>query len=72
MQKAGHIPLLLKNDDMFKLELPCTKYHSEPSIPSERYMINRLAMSYNEYSKKYWEQVRERHAIYRQERNLEI
>lgn len=71
MQKAGHIPLLLKNPRVNtpEVKIACTKNHFEPTDPFDRYKINRLAMSYNEYSKKYWEQVKYRQELYRLERN---
>ena len=71
MQKAGHISPLLKNPPVntLKVNYACTKNHFEPTDPFDRYKINRLAMSYNEYSKKYWEQVKYRQQLYRLERN---
>jgi len=73
MQKAGHIPLLLKNPSVktLKPENPCPKQHFEPNNPNVQYRINHLAMSYNEYSKKYWENVKYRQGIYRLERTIQ-
>jgi hypothetical protein len=74
MQKAGHIPLLLKNPiiNTLKVKKHCEKRHIDPTDPYECHRINRLAMSYNEYSKKYWEDVKSRQAIYRLRRTIKL
>ena len=74
MQKAGHIPLSLKNPSINTLEhiKSCNKmkYNSYLQNSNKRYQINPLAMSYNEYSNKYWAEVKYRQAIYRLHRRL--
>ena len=67
MHKAGHISLSIKNPplDPLKKAEPCSRRFIILTEPQPKYSVNNLVSSYNEYSKKYWNDVKFRQAIYR-------
>ena len=67
MYKSGHIPISI-HDEVKEVETKCIKINIKPPQVNEIYHINRLAMSYNDYSEAYWKGVKERQRIYRLER----
>ena len=73
MYKSGHIPISIKNelqnDDICTV---CIKRNDSIwDDLNESYIINPLAMKYNNYSKKYWEGVKKRQEIYRLKRAVQ-
>jgi hypothetical protein len=73
MHKAGHISLSIKNPplDPLKKAKPCSRRFITFTEPVPKYSVNNLVSSYNEYSKKYWNEVKYRQAIYQFRRRAE-
>jgi len=74
MYKAGHISLSIRNPPLnpVKTQAPCSRRYIDFQKSSKKYRVNDLASSYDEYSKKYWNDVKYRQAIYQYNRRLEL